>query len=293
MNSLAGWVIKNGKRPADEEPAATSEPKVAKIADAAASTGAGASSSSANPLTAPKAAPADPPAGTPEGDLFGQLADAGWRDALRPYCSKAPFRKLAADVAAQRRTKTVFPPEAEVFNAFNATPLADVRVVILGQDPYHGPGQAHGLCFSVRRGVPPPPSLKNIYKELATDLPGFVKPDHGNLQSWAEQGVFLLNASLSVRQGEANSHAKLGWQEFTDEVIKVLNRQPQKIVFILWGGFAQKKACRLNESKHCVLKAAHPSPLSVTKFLGCKVFSRANAFLAKEGKEEVDWRVPA
>ena len=180
-----------------------------------------------------------------------------------------------------------------MFNAFNATPLADVRVVILGQDPYHGPGQAHGLCFSVRRGVPPPPSLKNIYKELATDLPGFVKPDHGNLQSWAEQGVFLLNASLSVRQGEANSHAKLGWQEFTDEVIKVLNRQPQKIVFILWGGFAQKKACRLNEAKHCVLKAAHPSPLSVTKFLGCKVFSRANAFLAKEGKEEVDWRVPA
>ena len=121
-----------------------------------------------------------------------------------------------------------------MFNAFNATPLADVRVVILGQDPYHGPGQAHGLCFSVRRGVPPPPSLKNIYKELATDIPGFVKPDHGNLQSWAEQGVFLLNASLSVRQGKANSR-KLGWQEFTDEVIKVLNRQPQKIVFVLWG----------------------------------------------------------
>ena len=289
--SLTGWVIKNGKRPADEPPAAA-EPE-AKAAKLAVETSAGASSSSANPLTEPKAALADPPAGTPEGDLFGQLADAGWRDALRPYCSKAPFRKLAADVAAQRRTKTVFPPEAEVFNAFNATPLADVRVVILGQDPYHGPGQAHGLCFSVRRGVPPPPSLKNIYKELATDLPGFVKPDHGNLQSWAEQGVFLLNASLSVRQGEANSHAKLGWQEFTDEVIKVLNRQPQKIVFILWGGFAQKKACRLNEAKHCVLKAAHPSPLSVTKFLGCKVFSRANAFLAKEGKEEVDWRVPA
>ena len=289
---MDAFVIRGSKRPA-EEPAATSEPKVAKVADAAASTGAAVSSSSANPLTQPKPALADPPAGTPEGDLFGQLADAGWRDALRPYCSKAPFRKLAADVAAQRRTKTVFPPEAEVFNAFNATPLADVRVVILGQDPYHGPGQAHGLCFSVRRGVPPPPSLKNIYKELATDLPGFVKPDHGNLQSWAEQGVFLLNASLSVRQGEANSHAKLGWQEFTDEVIKVLNRQPQKIVFILWGGFAQKKACRLNEAKHCVLKAAHPSPLSVTKFLGCKVFSRANAFLAKEGKEEVDWRVPA
>ena len=292
---MDAFVIRGSKRPADEPVAAASEPKAAKTAvDAPAASGsAGASSSSANPLTAPKAAPADPPAGTPEGDLFGQLADAGWRDALRPYCSKAPFRKLAADVAAQRRTKTVFPPEAEVFNAFNATPLADVRVVILGQDPYHGPGQAHGLCFSVRRGVPPPPSLKNIYKELATDLPGFVKPDHGNLQSWAEQGVFLLNASLSVRQGEANSHAKLGWQEFTDEVIKVLNRQPQKIVFILWGGFAQKKACRLNEAKHCVLKAAHPSPLSVTKFLGCKVFSRANAFLAKEGKEEVDWRVPA
>ena len=217
----------------------------------------------------------------------------GWAAALEEECATDRHQSLRAFVAAERAKDEVYPPPGDTLAALRAVDLGDVEVVIVGQDPYHGPGQAHGLCFSVRRGVPPPPSLKNIYKELATDLPGFVKPDHGNLQSWAEQGVFLLNASLSVRQGEANSHAKLGWQEFTDEVIKVLNRQPQKIVFILWGGFAQKKACRLNESKHCVLKAAHPSPLSVTKFLGCKVFSRANAFLAKEGKEEVDWRVPA
>ncbi len=217
----------------------------------------------------------------------------GWALALEEETASDRHRQLRTFVAAERQAHEVYPPPGDTLAALRAVDLGDVEVVIVGQDPYHGPGQAHGLCFSVRRGVPPPPSLKNIYKELATDLPGFVKPDHGNLQSWAEQGVFLLNASLSVRQGEANSHAKLGWQEFTDEVIKVLNRQPQKIVFILWGGFAQKKACRLNEAKHCVLKAAHPSPLSVTKFLGCKVFSRANAFLAKEGKEEVDWRVPA
>ena len=289
---LKAWLKSGDKRPAEEAAPTSESTKAAKLATPAAEPSAASSSASGtSPLTGPSSL-ADLSIDTPEGALFAQITDPGWREALRPTFAKQPFRKLAASVAEERKKKTVFPPADEVFNAFNATPLADVRVVILGQDPYHGPGQAHGLCFSVAHGVQTPPSLKNIYKELTTDVPGFKTPAHGNLQSWAAQGIFLLNASLTVRKGEANSHAQLGWQEFTDEVIKVLNRQPQKIVFILWGGFAQKKAARLNESKHCVLKAAHPSPLSVTKFLGCKVFSRTNAFLEKQGQQAIDWQVP-
>ena len=224
------------------------------------------------------------------------LADAGWRDASTApvLLEGTPFRVLAARRGgAAADVEDVFPPEAEVFNAFNATPLADVRVVPRpGPVPRARPGARHWSLLAAAEREPPP-SLKNIYKELATDLPRGGEADHGNLQSWAEQGVFLLNASLSVRQGEANSHAKLGWQEFTDEVIKVLNRQPQKIVFILWGGFAQKKACRLNEAKHCVLARGAPVAALGDQVPRREVFSRANAFLAKEGKEEVDWRVPA
>ena len=150
-----------------------------------------------------------------------------------------------------------------------------------------------GTVFSVRRGVPTPPSLKNIYKELTTDVEGFEAPKHGNLQSWADQGVFLLNATMTVRAGKANSHADLGWQTFTDAVIRIINEQAKDAVFIHWGLFAQKKGKVVNRNRHCVLEAAHPSPLSVTKFLGCKVFSKANAYLAKKGKEPIDWRVPS
>ena len=164
--------------------------------------------------------------------------------------------------------------------------------MILGQDPYHDVGQAHGLCFSVAPGVRTPPSLVNIYKELATDVPKFKKPKHGCLISWARQGVLLLNATLTVDAHDANSHKDIGWQTFTDAIVQLVNRHCEHVVFILWGGFAQKKCAGINESKHRVLKAAHPSPLSAKKFYGCKVFSKANAFLKSVGKPEIDWNVP-
>ena len=224
-------------------------------------------------------------------DLIAPLAGSEWMEALRSEVSKPYFGKLAAAVAAQRAKKTVFPPAQHVFNAFTLTPLDAVRVVIIGQDPYHNTGQAHGLCFSVPHGIAIPPSLRNIYTELEADIAGFKRPGHGNLEAWARRGVLLLNASLTVRAHEANSHADLGWQTFTDGVIKVMNSRETPTVFILWGGFAQKKGKVLNRSRHCVIEAAHPSPLSVTKFRGCKVFSKANAFLEKKGREPIDWTV--
>lgn len=187
--------------------------------------------------------------------------------------------------------KTLFPSEPLVFNALNSTPLANVKVVILGQDPYHGPGQAHGLCFSVAQGVPPPPSLKNIFKEIHQDL-GLPIPDHGCLQSWAAQGVLLLNATLTVEQHNAGSHQRRGWERFTDRIIEQLSSHCDGIVFLLWGSYAQKKSLLIDERKHKILKAPHPSPLSAHRgFFGCKHFSQANAWLEAQGETPVDWGV--
>jgi len=224
--------------------------------------------------------------------LGSQLKDEGWQALLTKEFDKSYFKTLSAELQSQReKGKEIFPPEDEVFSAFDVTPLDKVRVVILGQDPYHDNNQAHGMCFSVKRGIRVPPSLVNIYKELCDDIPGFKTPSHGNLTAWAEQGVFLLNATLTVEAHKANSHSKLGWMTFTDAVIKAISDKCEKVVFILWGGFAQKKGKVINRSKHFVIEAAHPSPLSVTKFRGCKVFSKANEYLKKNGKPEINWTI--
>jgi len=223
-------------------------------------------------------------------ELFATLTSQSWRTALAAELPKPYMRTLADKVRAERSSQEVFPAADMTFASLNLVPLEDVRVVIIGQDPYHGDGQAHGLCFSVQDGVPTPPSLKNIYKELASDILGFVAPATGNLEAWAKQGVLLLNASLTVRAHSANSHAKFGWQTFTDAVVKAVNDRSENVVFILWGGFAQKKGKTIiSRTRHCVLEAAHPSPLSVTKFRGCKVFSKTNAFLVQKGKAAIDW----
>ncbi|TCL06824.1 MULTISPECIES: uracil-DNA glycosylase [Sodalis] len=215
-----------------------------------------------------------------------------WRDTLAEEKTKPYFRQTLAFVAQERAEgKTVYPPQPDVFNAFRYTELATVKVVILGQDPYHGPNQAHGLSFSVRPGVPAPPSLVNIYKELSADIPGFTIPDHGCLQSWAGQGVLLLNTVLTVEAGKAHSHASLGWETFTDKVIEVLNECREGVVFLLWGSHAQKKGGIIDPKRHHILKAPHPSPLSAHRgFLGCKHFSKANAFLIEQGQEPIDWQ---
>lgn len=187
---------------------------------------------------------------------------------------------------------TVYPKNAEIFNAFNTTPFDKVKVVILGQDPYHGPHQAHGLSFSVQKGIAVPKSLINIYKELATDIPGFTRPSHGNLEGWAQQGVLLLNATLTVRASEAGSHQKKGWEIFTDEVIKTLSDKRTGLVFILWGAYAQSKIPLIDAGKHHIIKSVHPSPLSVERgFWGSKPFSKANAYLTQEGETPIDWQV--
>ncbi|MFK7975585.1 MAG: uracil-DNA glycosylase [Halioglobus sp.] len=185
--------------------------------------------------------------------------------------------------------KTIFPSGKHLFNAFNATPLEAVKVVILGQDPYHGPGQAHGLCFSVPQGLPPPPSLKNIFKEIHSEL-GIPVPAHGNLTHWAEQGVLLLNSVLSVESGKAASHQGRGWEQFTDRVIDVVNQQRNGVVFMLWGSYAQRKGALIDSQKHLVLKAPHPSPLSAHRgFFGCGHFLAANDYLKKTGAKPIDW----
>jgi len=221
------------------------------------------------------------------------LLEPGWKKALAGEFEKAYFAEIAKFVQKERAAGTVHPAADKVFSAFNETPLAKVRVVIIGQDPYHEPGQAHGMCFSVLPGIKPPPSLKNIYKELATDVKGFQAPDHGYLLPWAKQGVLLLNATLTVREGhkEANSHSKCGWQKFTDAVIRVLNEHAEGVVFLLWGGFAQKKCKIIDTTRHKVIETGHPSPLSIKKWMGCKVFSRCNAELKKLGKGDVDWKL--
>lgn len=197
-------------------------------------------------------------------------------------------------VAEQRaQGHLVYPPQSDVFNAFHATPFEQIKVVILGQDPYHGAGQAHGLCFSVRPGIKTPPSLVNIYKTLVNDIEGFVTPGHGYLQSWAEQGVFMLNTVLTVEEGKAHSHAKCGWETFTDQVIECINRHQSGVVFLLWGAHAQKKGRMIDREKHCVLSAPHPSPLSAHRgFFTSRPFSQANTYLIEQGKQPVDWRLP-
>jgi uracil-DNA glycosylase len=216
-----------------------------------------------------------------------------WKAPLLPEFKSDYMASLKSFLVAEKAAgKTIYPKGAEWFRALDLTPLDKVRVVILGQDPYHGPGQAHGLCFSVKPGVRPPPSLLNIYKELESDL-GLPRPGHGFLESWAKQGVLLLNSVLTVEMAKAASHQGRGWERFTDAVIRLVNDRPDPVAFMLWGAYAQKKAAFADSSRHLVLKAAHPSPLSAhSGFLGCQHFSKANAFLMAHGQESIDWRLP-
>jgi uracil-DNA glycosylase len=216
-----------------------------------------------------------------------------WRAPLQPQFDSSYMADLKSFLATEKSAgKTIYPKGSEWFAALDATPLEQVRVVILGQDPYHGEGQAHGLCFSVQHGVRPPPSLMNIYKEMKTDL-GIDPPKHGHLSSWAQQGILLLNSVLTVEAHKAASHQGKGWEKFTDEIIRLVNDQPHPVVFILWGSYAQKKAAFVDQSKHLVLKSVHPSPLSAHNgFFGAKPFSQTNAFLKAQGRGEIDWRLP-
>ena len=216
-----------------------------------------------------------------------------WHEAIGSEKSESYFQHIIETVKKERGMgRIIYPPAEDVFNAFKATEFGNVKVVILGQDPYHGAGQAHGLAFSVREGVAVPPSLANIYKELADDIEGFRIPQHGYLPYWAEQGVLLLNTVLTVRAGQAHSHATLGWERFTDEVVNQINQNREHVVFMLWGSHAQKKGAFIDRSRHLVLSAPHPSPLSAYRgFFGCKHFSRANAYLQEKGITPIDWQV--
>jgi uracil-DNA glycosylase len=216
-----------------------------------------------------------------------------WYNALKGEFKKPYYKDLYIKVKQEYQIKKIFPASVDIFNAFHLTPLENVKVVILGQDPYHGDNQAHGLCFSVQDGITPPPSLVNIYKELHEDI-GFEIPNHGCLTSWAQQGVLLLNTVLTVRAYNANSHGGIGWEDFTDTVIKVLNNQDRPIVFLLWGAPAGQKAVMLNNPKHLILKAPHPSPLAAYRgFFGCKHFSQTNEFLQEHGVEPINWELPS
>ncbi|EPB6465796.1 uracil-DNA glycosylase [Cronobacter dublinensis] len=214
-----------------------------------------------------------------------------WHDVLADEKEKPYFQKILTTVAAERDAGvTIYPPQKDVFNAFRFTELGDVKVVILGQDPYHGPGQAHGLAFSVRPGIAPPPSLVNMYKELEQSIPGFTRPAHGYLESWARQGVMLLNTVLTVQAGKAHSHANLGWETFTDKVISLINEHREGVVFLLWGSHAQKKGAIIDRDRHYVLQAPHPSPLSAHRgFFGCGHFVKTNQHLESRGEAPIDW----
>lgn len=218
--------------------------------------------------------------------------EPSWKEKLKAEFQKPYFENIVTHLKTEKQLKKIiYPPGSMIFNAFSATPFDKLKVLILGQDPYHGPGQAHGLCFSVPDNVMPPPSLVNIFKELSADI-GLEKPIHGNLNKWAHEGVFLLNASLTVRLGEPMSHSKIGWSQFTDAVIKTIANEKQNVVFLLWGKFAQEKAAFIDSTKHLILKAAHPSPLSAhTGFFGCKHFSKANEYLIKNGIDPIDWKL--
>ncbi len=215
--------------------------------------------------------------------------EKSWKEALQQEFSKEYFINIAKTVKEEKSAGIViYPRGPQIFNAFNLTPFNDVNVVILGQDPYHGPGQAHGLSFSVPDGVNLPPSLQNIYKELKTDL-GLISPVSGNLERWAKQGVFLLNTVLTVRAGQPASHSKIGWTQFTDAVITKLSQNKSNIVFLLWGNYAKSKGDLIDSSKHLILEAAHPSPLARGAFFGCRHFSKANEYLIRHGKLPISW----
>ncbi|WP_104402957.1 uracil-DNA glycosylase [Vibrio penaeicida] len=215
-----------------------------------------------------------------------------WHDVIGEEKKNAYFSETMEFVRQERANgKVIYPPESDVFNAFRFTEFHDVRVVLLGQDPYHGPNQAHGLCFSVLPGIKSPPSLVNMYKELAQDIPNFTIPDHGYLKSWAQQGVLMLNTVLTVEQGQAHSHAKTGWETFTDKVIEAVNQHREGVVFLLWGAHAQKKGRMIDRNKHHVLTAPHPSPLSAHRgFFGCGHFSQTNQILQKQGHTPINWQ---
>jgi uracil-DNA glycosylase len=219
--------------------------------------------------------------------------EPSWLDRLGDQFSQPYMQRLKSFLRSEKAAgKVIYPAGGDMFAAFDHTPVDAVKVVILGQDPYHGPGQAHGLCFSVRPGVPLPPSLVNIYRELEDDL-GIGMPAHGCLTAWADRGVLLLNSVLSVERGRAASHQGQGWEQFTDRAIEVVNRDCQHVVFILWGSYAQRKGGVIDPARHCILKAPHPSPLSAHRgFFGCRHFSKANAYLTSVGREPVDWRLP-
>ncbi len=219
--------------------------------------------------------------------------EPSWLHVLGDEFTQPYMAEIKAFLRSEKQAgKIIYPAAANWFNALNSTPFDKVKVVILGQDPYHGPGQAHGLCFSVVRGVPPPPSLVNIFKELHKDI-GMPIPDHGCLQSWAEQGVLLLNSVLTVELARAGSHQGRGWERFTDACIAHLNRERDGIVFLLWGSYARKKGQLIDRSRHCVLEAPHPSPLSAHRgFLGCRHFSQANAYLQARGEAPIEWALP-
>ncbi|RWU09838.1 uracil-DNA glycosylase [Pedobacter chitinilyticus] len=219
--------------------------------------------------------------------------EPGWFEVLKDEFEK-PYMKSLKNFLQQEKQAgfTIFPKGSDIFNAFKHTPFEKVKVVILGQDPYHGVGQAHGLSFSVQKGIVPPPSLKNIYKELADEFPDFNPPSHGELTSWADQGVMLLNATLTVRAHTAGSHQNKGWEQFTDKVISELSAKRSGLVFILWGNYAKQKESLIDQSKHFIIKSAHPSPFSAYNgFFGSKPFSKTNEILKKEGKEPIDWQI--
>lgn len=217
---------------------------------------------------------------------------ADWSARLSPEFEKPYFQKLKDFVEEERRSQTVFPPEQDVFNALRLTPFEQVKVLLLGQDPYHDDNQAHGLCFSIRPGVRPPPSLANMFRELKTDI-GCKVPNNGYLVPWAEQGILMLNAVLTVRAHAANSHKNKGWETFTDAVIRAVNEKSTPVVFVLWGGYAQKKLGLIDVNRHIVVQSAHPSPLSAHNgFFGSKPFSKINAALAATGQAEIHWQIP-
>lgn len=220
--------------------------------------------------------------------------EPSWKARVGAWFERDEMRELSTFLRQRKAAgATVYPPSADIFAAFDATPFDAVKIVILGQDPYHGPGQAHGLCFSVPAGVPVPPSLDNIYKELARDI-GFQRPDHGCLLPWARQGVLLLNSVLTVEAGRAGAHAGKGWEGFTDHVVEVLDRQRNDLVFLLWGSYAQAKGKVIDTGRHRVLRAPHPSPLSAHRgFIGCGHFSAANQYLLRTGQVPVEWALPA
>jgi len=217
--------------------------------------------------------------------------EEGWKTKLAPEFDKPYFAEIKRFLVQEKKSgKTIYPPGKLIFNAFDMAPFDKVKVVIIGQDPYHGPGQAMGMCFSVSPGVKPPPSLKNIFKEINLDL-GLPIPDHGDLTAWAEQGVFLLNAMLTVEKSNAGSHSKIGWQQFTDAAIKALSENKEGLVFLLWGKFAQSKGALIDQLKHYVLTSAHPSPFTGNAFFNNHHFSKTNEILVSQGKEAIDWRI--